>query len=79
MNEPILPKYVREKIATLSDQGYSTIDIFDSVLDEAKDYVDSHDQLSRCISSITKNKTNELKNGSKNKRNMWEMGTLVKK
>ena len=67
LNIPILPDKLRRKIRELSDEGYSTIDIFDLVLDESNQYVDSQEQLSRCITSIIskhigKRKTNSTKN-----------------
>jgi hypothetical protein len=54
MAKNILPNNLRTKIRELSDKGHNTIEIFDSVIDEATEYVDSHEQLTRCISAITK-------------------------
>jgi hypothetical protein len=54
MAKHILPDNLRSRIRQLSDKGYNTIEIFDSVIDEATEYVDSHEQLTRCISAITK-------------------------
>ena len=53
MSKAVLPKHLREKIANLFEQGFSIIEIFDLVVDEAKQHTNSHEQLSRCILSIT--------------------------
>jgi hypothetical protein len=54
MAKPILPDNLRSRICELSDKGLSTIEIFDSVVDESADYVVSHDQLKRCINAINR-------------------------
>jgi hypothetical protein len=57
MSKPILPDNLRNRIRELSDQGRSTIEIFDSVIDESAEYVDSHEQLTRCISAIIRKRS----------------------
>ena len=52
MPKPKLPKPVREKIKDLFRQGYSNQSVFRFVKDEAKSYVSSDQELSRCISSL---------------------------
>jgi len=66
MAKLILPKSLRDKIFDLFEQGGSTVEIFDSVFDEAKKYVDSNEQLARCISSIKGKHT--IKTGAKKPR-----------
>lgn len=63
MAKLILPKSLRDKIFGLFEQGGSTVEVFDSVFDEAKKYVDSNEQLARCISSIKGKHT--IKTGAK--------------
>ena len=57
MAKPILPDNLRGRICELYDKGHSTIEIFDSVIDESVEYVDSHEQLTRCISRITRKRS----------------------
>ncbi len=52
MAQPVLPDSLREKIADLFEDGLSSVEIFDTVHDEASQYVDSHEQLTRCIASM---------------------------
>ncbi len=52
MARPKLPGSLRARIMDLFKQGYSSIEIFEKVLDEAKGYVGSHEELSRCIAGI---------------------------
>ena len=52
MARPKLPDSLRATILDLFKQGYSSIEIFEKVLDEAKYYVVSHEELSRCITGI---------------------------
>jgi hypothetical protein len=52
MGKTILPKTLIEEISRLQNQGLSSIEIFDSVLEEARKYVDSDKQLGRCIEAI---------------------------
>ena len=54
MSKPILPKELRRKIMDVFQEGHSTVEIFDSVFDEAQGYIKSEAQLSRCISAITR-------------------------
>jgi len=48
----ILPDDLREKIINSFQEGLSSLEIFDSVYDEAISYVDSDAKLSRCIASL---------------------------
>jgi len=52
MAQPVLPDSLREKIAGLFEDGRSSVEIFDAVFDEATPYVDSHEQLTRCIAAL---------------------------
>ena len=52
MPKPILPESLREKIANLFEQGLSSVEIYDAVIEVSKPYVKSHEQLMRCLSSI---------------------------
>ncbi len=52
MPKPILPDNLRQMINSLSKEGYSTIEILDIVHDEVVQYVDSDEQLTRCIAGI---------------------------
>jgi hypothetical protein len=52
MPKPILPESLREKIANLFEQGLSSVEIYDAVIEVSKPYVKSHGQLMRCLSSI---------------------------
>lgn len=54
MAKPILPDNLRSRICELSEKGLSTIEIFDSVVDESTDCVVSHEQLKRCINVINR-------------------------
>ena len=47
-----LPEPVREKIKELFRQGYSNQSVLRFVKDEAKSYVSSDQELSRCVSSL---------------------------
>jgi len=64
MPEPILPDDLRNRIRELSDKGHSTIEIFDFVIDESVKYVDSHEQLTRCISAIIRKRSPEKQIGN---------------
>ncbi len=52
MPKTILPKELREKIINYFQQGYSSLEVFDSILEKAAPYVKSESQLSRCIASL---------------------------
>ena len=52
MAKPKLPEPVREQIKDLFRQGYSNQSVFRFVKDEAKSYVSSDQELSRCIRSV---------------------------
>ena len=52
MPKAILPESLREKIANLFEQGLSSVEIYDAVIEVSKPYVKSHEQLMRCLSSI---------------------------
>jgi len=52
MAKPTLPRFLRDKVFALFEQGASTVEVFDSIFDEAKEYADSDEQLARSISSI---------------------------
>ena len=52
MVKPKLPASLRARIMKLFGNGYTSIEIFDEVADEAKDYVGSHEELARCIAGI---------------------------
>jgi len=52
MAQPVLPDSLRKKIAGLFEDGRSSVEIFDAVFDEATSYVDSHEQLTRCIAGL---------------------------
>ena len=64
MPKPILPDNLRNKIRELSDKGHSTIEIFDFVIDGSAEYVDSHEQLTRCISAIIRKGSLKKQNGN---------------
>lgn len=66
MPEPILPDDLRNRIRELFDKGHSTIEIFDFVIDESVKYVDSHEQLTRCISAIIRKRSPEKQIGNSN-------------
>jgi len=40
-----LPRQLRQKITDLFDQGFTSDEILGIVIDEAKDYVSSHDEV----------------------------------
>jgi len=52
MAQPLLPKNIREKIIKLFQTGSSSLEVFDSIYDEAIGYVNSDSQLSICITRI---------------------------
>jgi len=52
MSKPILPDHLRKKIIDLFEQGFSSVEIYDEVYEEAMPYVESEEQYGRCISSI---------------------------
>jgi hypothetical protein len=52
MPKPILPESLREKIVNFFEQGFSSVEIYDAVIEESKPYVESHEQLMRCLSSL---------------------------
>jgi hypothetical protein len=52
MIKPILPKEIREKIINLFQSGYSSLEVFDTIFDEAIVHIDSDAQLSRSIAAI---------------------------
>lgn len=60
MSRNVLPKPIREKVAALSREGLSTVEIFDLILNEAEGHVDSHQQLSRCITAIVSKGSDRL-------------------
>ena len=62
MSKPILPDDLRMKIAALIDNGLSTIEIYDQVIDEAVIHTDTDEQVTRCISSIRGKVTLKNKN-----------------
>jgi len=62
MPKPILPDDLRIKIATLIDNGLSTIDIYDDIIEEAAPHAESEDQVTKCISSIRGKVTLKNKN-----------------
>jgi len=64
VSKPILPKHLKEKIIQLFEQDHSAIEIFDLVCSEALSYVDSHEQLSKCISAVLRSSPS-LSNSSK--------------
>jgi hypothetical protein len=53
MGKTILPKTLIGEVTKLHNQGLSSMEIFDSVQEEAEKYVASEAQLARCISRIT--------------------------
>ncbi|MBF0231035.1 MAG: hypothetical protein HQK63_15815, partial [Desulfamplus sp.] len=57
MSNSILPENLKHKIHELSNKGHSTIEIFDFLIYESAKYVDSHEQLTRCISAIIKKRS----------------------
>ena len=59
MTRQILPKKLREKILDMFREGYNEIEIFDKVNYEAKDYVGSLDELTRCIATLEGEVTHE--------------------
>ena len=67
MARPKLPDSLRARIMDLFKQEYSSIEIFEKVLDEAKDYVSSHEELSRCIAGIKGKFTLSMMNVDKQK------------
>ena len=52
MGKPILPEVLREEIKELLKKGYTREAVSKFVKKEAQDYVDSDEQLNRCIVSI---------------------------
>lgn len=52
MGKTVLPKILIEEITRLHNQGFSSIEIFDAIQEEAQEYVESDTQLARCISAI---------------------------
>jgi len=52
MGKPILPETIREDIKELLRKGYTREAVAKFVKNEAQDYVDSDEQLNRCIVSI---------------------------
>jgi hypothetical protein len=54
MSTHVLPEELREKIANYFQQGYSSLEVFDSILEHAAPYVKSDSQLSKCIASLKK-------------------------
>lgn len=64
MSNPVLPDNLRNRIRELSDKGHSTIEIFDFVIHESAKYVDSHEQLTRYISAITRRRSPEKQIGN---------------
>ena len=52
MVKPKLPDSLRARIMELFGKGYTSIEIFEEVADEAKDYVDPHEELARTIAGI---------------------------
>jgi hypothetical protein len=52
MSEPILPEPLRAKIKNLFEQGFSSVEIYDTVIEESKPHVESHEQLMKCLSSL---------------------------
>jgi hypothetical protein len=59
MARQILPKKLREKILDMFREGYTELEVFDKVNYEAKDYVSSLYELTRCIASLEGKVTNE--------------------
>ena len=47
-----LPKKLRDEIRELFRRGYSSDMIYGMVIDKAKKYVSSHEELSNCIASL---------------------------
>jgi hypothetical protein len=52
MAKPKLPKRLRDEIMELFRRGYTSDRIYGMVIDRAKHYVKSHEELSNCIASI---------------------------
>lgn len=52
MTQPVLPHALREKIISLFKEGLSSVEVFDAIIDEATQYVDSYEQLVMCIASL---------------------------
>lgn len=52
MPKPILPDYLRIKIMTLFEQGLSSVDVNDKIHDKAMLFVESEEQLVKCIASL---------------------------
>jgi hypothetical protein len=52
MSTHVFPKEIREKITNYFKNGYSSLEVFDSILEKAAPYVKSQSQLSRCIASL---------------------------
>ena len=65
MVKPKLPDSLRAKIMELFGQGYTSVEIFEKVADEAKAYVDSQEDLARCIAGIKGKFTLKLREGDK--------------
>ena len=47
-----LPKQLRGEIKELLRKGYSSDRVYGMVIDKAKDYANSHEELSNCIASL---------------------------
>lgn len=52
MANPKLPTHLGQRIKYLFREGHSNEQVFKIVFDEAMDYVDSDEELSRCIASL---------------------------
>jgi hypothetical protein len=57
MTRTVLPNTLIEEITKFHNQGLSSIEIFDSIQEEAQKYVTSGAQLARCISAIKRKAT----------------------
>jgi cytochrome c-type biogenesis protein CcmH/NrfF len=47
-----LPKQLRDEIKELLRKGYSSDRVYGMVIDKAKGYVNSHEELRNCITSL---------------------------
>lgn len=70
MPEPILTKQLRDRILGMFAEGMSSIEVFDAVYAQTIEYVDSENQLSRCIASLKGFATK--KQGMKANDSEWE-------
>jgi hypothetical protein len=52
MGKAKLPKQLRDEIKDLFRKGYSSDRVYGMVIDKAKAYINSHDELAKCIASI---------------------------